>query len=72
MNKLLSSFALGVCLLAPVAALNAQDHPSHQWSDNENPTWHQWLKETHRKDHEWARATKREQVAYWKWRDQRR
>ena len=75
MRKLVSSFALAVCLLAPTATIYPQDHhaaPSHTWNDNENPTWHQWLKEQHRKDHEWDKATKREQAAYWKWRDQHR
>lgn len=70
MNKLISSLVLGVCLLAPVGIMNAQDHPSHTWSDSENPTWHQWLKDNHKKDHDWSHATKREQAAYWKWRDQ--
>jgi hypothetical protein len=74
MSKFLASFSLAICLLAPAAALNAQDHrddaPKHVWSDNENPMWHQYLKEMHRKDHDWSKATKREQAAYWKWRDQ--
>lgn len=70
MKKLLSSLALGVCLFAPIGALYAQDHPSHQWNDNENTSWHQYLKERHRKDHEWSKATKKEQSDYWKWRDQ--
>jgi hypothetical protein len=74
MSKILSSFALSICLLIPVSGVAfAKDHPHpHQWAENENPTWHQWLKENHRKDHEWAKANKREQAAYWKWRDQHR
>ena len=72
MLKVLSAFALAICLLAPIAPLRAQDHPSHQWSDGENPSWHQYLKEQHRKDHDWSHATKREQANYWKWRDQHR
>lgn len=70
MKKLLSSLVLGASLLAPAAALYAQDHPHHQWSDNENTTWHQYLKERHKKDHDWSKANKREQSDYWKWRDQ--
>jgi hypothetical protein len=59
-------------LLLPMGVAMAQDHPKHEWSDNENPAWHQYLKEQHKKDHEWAKANKREQNAYWKWRDQHR
>lgn len=74
MVKILGSLALGICLLAPVGALNAQDHPTHehQWNDGENASWHQWLKENHKKDHDWSKASRREQAAYWKWRDQHR
>lgn len=74
MQKFLISAALGMCLLTPVGALNAQEHHdqvanTHQWNDNENQAWHQYLKEHHKKDHEWAKASKREQKDYWKWRD---
>jgi hypothetical protein len=74
MSKILSSLALGICLLVPtVGIVSAEDHPNkHEWSDNENPTWHQWLKDNHKRDHDWAKASKREQAAYWKWRDQHR
>lgn len=70
MFKYLGSFALGVCLLAPIS-LVAQDH-GHQWNDSESPTWHQYLKEHHKKDHDWSKASKHEQQDYWKWRDQNR
>lgn len=76
MKKILGSLALSFCLLAPIGALNAQDHQdrqdhaSHQWNDNENANWHQYLKEHHKKDHDWDKASKREQSSYWKWRDQ--
>jgi hypothetical protein len=77
MYRFLGSLALGVCLLAPVGTLNAQEHPkqvenTHQWSDSENPAWHQYLKEHHKKDHDWSKASKKERADYWKWRDQHR
>ena len=74
MRRLAGALILGLGLLAPTAAVIAQDHDRnharHEWSDSESATWHQYLKEHHRKDHEWSKATKREQRAYWKWRDQ--
>lgn len=70
MRRLTAALVLSLGMLLPVGVAVAQDHPRHEWSDSENPTWHQYLKEHHKKDKEWARATKREQQAYWKWRDQ--
>jgi hypothetical protein len=74
MKKVLGSLALGICLLAPVGALYADDHHDqhHEWNDGENEAWHRYLKEHHKKDHDWGKANKREQAAYWKWRDQHR
>jgi hypothetical protein len=74
MSRFLASLVLGVCLLSPVGALNAQEHhdQQHQWNDGENDSWHKYLKERHKKDHEWSKSNKREQAAYWKWRDQHR
>lgn len=74
MRKLSGAFILGVCLLTPLATLQAQSHhdESHHWSEGENTYWHQYLKEHHKKDHDWAHAKKREQTDYWKWREQHR
>jgi len=75
MSKFIGPFILAIGLLAPSAALYAQDHPApppHVWNDGENDYWHQYLKEQHKKDHDWAKASKREQANYWKWRDQHR
>lgn len=76
MLRNLTAFVLGVSLLTSSAVVTAQDqerdrdHPTHQWSAQENPHWQEYLKEHHKKDHDWNHATKREQADYWKWRDE--
>lgn len=72
MRKFASALVLGVSLLTPVATLQAQEHPRHEWSTSEDPTWRQYLEEHHKKYHDWKRANKREQEDYWKWRDSHR
>jgi len=69
MRRLAGVLVLGLGLLAPMAVAIADDHPRHEWSDNEDPNWRQYLKERHRSYHDWGHATKKEQRAYWRWRD---
>ncbi|MGI8743817.1 MAG: hypothetical protein ACR2NN_14835 [Bryobacteraceae bacterium] len=83
MLRYIGTFMLGAALLAPMAAVAADDHDDrrdvrryydrdhrdyHQWNDDENQAYRRYLQEQRQDYREFNRMNRRQQAAYWQWR----
>ena len=80
MRRLLMAFVLTSAVLAPVAAVAADDHPHryydrdrrdyHEWNEREEKAYRHWLQQQHREYRDWNHANRNQQREYWRWRHQ--
>jgi len=80
MSRFLTSMALGLITLAPMAStvVGADSHPrtyhdkarneDHEWNSQEDKAYRIWLKENHRKYRDFAKLKEEERQTYWGWR----